>query len=510
MIFRKGNPSRVDANLAIGGASIPRFGVHRFLGVLLDCGLGGGQHLKYLVDKGRGIADIVAVLSSVTWGSHPGLLLTIYRAVFRSAVEYGSQFFVWRPTNADFVRLQRLQYRIIRRAMGYHISTPINVMLAEAKEHNFSNRLEYIASKFIYKTMASKFSPVYSSLEEMEVVAVRKNRKAEAIKASRLFRHYVLTRHEEKIVYRSTYPPAFWHTYEVSSTGIAFIQRMRGCDKNNTNLIKVDFYHKSFSYRQGTVSFYTDGSKSLDEAVGAAVYSPEMRAPSNTDYRPKHRSLRALSNSNSIQRNYLIYFIKQAYIDVTKRGTEITLFWVPAHCGIPGNEIADQCAKRAALGVCRPHFQVSHVDLQILSKTAAVRRQEDYMKRISVCAGKGTRYYELYHTPSMRTWFHEETLSGNEIVLINRTKANHVNTQESLHRIGIVNSSACPCGDSRQTVNHLIFHCVTYNKDSLPIRKYIENKFPDSPQDILPALSSPSPRLCRLILTFMKANDLFF
>ncbi|XP_018366239.1 PREDICTED: uncharacterized protein LOC108763265 [Trachymyrmex cornetzi] len=424
----------------------------------------------------------------------PRLLLTIYRAAFRSAVEYGSQFFVWRPTNAEFVRLQRLQYRIIRRAMGYRISTPINVMLAEAKEHNFSNRLKYITSKFIYKTMASKFSPVYSSLEEMEVVAVRKNRKAEAIKASRLFRHYVLTRHEEKIVYRSTYPPAFWHTYEVSSTGIAFIQRMRGCDKNNTNLIKADFYHKSFSYRQGAVSFYTDGSKSLDEAVGAAVYSPEMegtiehRLPLETSvftaelwaiyqavlaagdlqltkcviFSDSESALEALSNFNSIlQRNYLIYFIKQAYIDVTKRGTEITLFWVPAHCGIPGNEIADQCAKRAALGACRPHFQVPHVDLQILSRMAAVRRQEDYIKRISVCAGKRTRYYELYHTPSMRTWFHEETLSRNEIVLINRLRANHVNTQESLHRIGIVNSSACPCGDSRQTVNHLIFHFIS-------------------------------------------------
>ncbi|KYN09116.1 hypothetical protein ALC57_18747 [Trachymyrmex cornetzi] len=279
---------------------------------------------------------------------------------------------------------------------------------------------------------------------------------------------------------------------------------MRGCDKNNTNLIKADFYHKSFSYRQGAVSFYTDGSKSLDEAVGAAVYSPEMEGTIEHRLPPET----SLSNSNSIQRNYLIYFIKQAYIDVTKRGTEITLFWVPAHCGIPGNEIADQCAKRAALGACRPHFQVPRVDIQILSRTAAVRRQEDYMRRISVCAGKGTRYYELYHTPSMRTWFHEEILSRNEIVLINRLRANHVNTQESLHRIDIVNSSACPCGDSRQTVNHLIFHCVTYNKDSLPIRKYIENKFPDSPQDILPALSSPSPRLCRLI--FMKANHLFF
>ncbi|KYQ58108.1 hypothetical protein ALC60_02915 [Trachymyrmex zeteki] len=235
------------------------------------------QHLKYLISKGRKIAIIMAVLSSVTWGSHPGLLLTIYRAVFRSAVEYGCQFFVWSPANADFVKLQRLQYRVIRKAMGYRISTPINVMLAEAKEHNFSNRLDYAASRFIYKAMANKFSMVYSSLEEMEIAAVQRNRKAEAIKTFRLFKHYVLSRHEESIVHRSTYPPAFWHTYEVSSLGIAYIQDMQGCDKkDNLSLIKADFYHRSFSYRQGAVSFYTDGSRNLEGAVGAAVYSPDM------------------------------------------------------------------------------------------------------------------------------------------------------------------------------------------------------------------------------------------
>lgn len=97
--------------------------------------------------------------------------------------------------------------------MGYRISTPINVMLAEAKEISFNIRLNLNASKFIFKVMASKFSPVYNSLEEMEMVATRRNRRIDAIKDSKLFKYFVTSRSEKSIVYRSTYLSAYWHSY---------------------------------------------------------------------------------------------------------------------------------------------------------------------------------------------------------------------------------------------------------------------------------------------------------
>ncbi|KYQ50562.1 hypothetical protein ALC60_10347 [Trachymyrmex zeteki] len=56
----------------------------------------------------------------------------------------------------------------------------------------------------------------------------------------------------------------------------------------------------------------------------------------------------------------------------------------------------------------------------------------------------------------------------------------------------------------------LIFHCEKFSTNSLPIRNYIAKKFPNSPQDLIPALRSLSPKLCRLLLTFTRANDLFF
>ncbi|XP_018397608.1 PREDICTED: uncharacterized protein LOC108775675 [Cyphomyrmex costatus] len=394
--FSRKRDLKISLDISMDGKVIPRVPSHRFLGVILDQNLKGKEHLEYLIEKGRKISNIISTLSGIVWGSHPGLLLTIYRSTFRSAVEYGCQFFVWKSSSAEFVKLQRLQYKIIRKAMGYRISTPINVMLAEAKEHSFSIRLNLTASKFIYKAMASKCSPVYRSLEEMEIIATRRKCKIEAIKNSRLFKYFVTTRGEKRTVYRTTFPPAFWYSYEVFSLKLGYVDVMQGSDKNDKLLTKADFYHKSFQLRQNATSFYTDGSKSDEGYTGAAVVSPSMngdirhKLPASTSifsaelwaiyqavlaildldiskcviFSDSKSTLEALCNTRKIHRNYIIYYIKQALFEATKQGKVVTFFWIPAHVGIPGNEAADSAAKDAAVKGFKPPFRVPYEDMR--------------------------------------------------------------------------------------------------------------------------------------------------
>ncbi|XP_018369889.1 PREDICTED: uncharacterized protein LOC108765599 [Trachymyrmex cornetzi] len=349
--FSQGSAKKISSKLVINGNQVPRVHFQRFLGVILDSGLKGGHHLKYLIEKGKKISGIIATLSGVTWGSHPGLLLTLYRAIFRSAVEYGCRYFTWSSSSPSYLKLLRLQYRVIRGAMGYRISTPINVMLAEAKEISFDIRLNLTTSRFIYKAMASRFSLVYRSLEEMELAITSRNCRIDAISKSRLFKHYVTSR-GENIIHRSTYPPAYWHSYEVLTLQINYISDLKGYDKkDNLSLIKADFYYKSFNYRQDAVSWYTDGSKSQDGAVGAVVFTPDMegtikhKLPSETSvfsaelwailqaiqligdlntkknviFSDSESALEALSNSTKAHRNYIIYYIKQAYLNIIKQ-----------------------------------------------------------------------------------------------------------------------------------------------------------------------------------------------
>ncbi|KAG5329018.1 NOB1 protein, partial [Acromyrmex heyeri] len=154
--------------------------------------LSGKEHLKTLVNKGRNLTNILAVLAGTKWGSHPSLLLTLYRAVcvFRSAIEYGCRVFKLKGNKTEFLQLERLVNRNLRLALGYRLSTPINVIMAEAKETPLNIRFGYMTSKFIYKAFSRKNSPVLHSFESLKQAAYSHSRKQRALATVPAFKNY--------------------------------------------------------------------------------------------------------------------------------------------------------------------------------------------------------------------------------------------------------------------------------------------------------------------------------
>ena len=124
-----------------------------------------------------------------------------------------------------------------------------------------------------------------------------------------------------------------------------------------------------------------------------------------------------------------------------------------------------------------------------MSTAQANKQIEEYVKLISTT--KGTLYYEHFYTASRKTWFHKVSLSREEIVLVNRLRSNRININESLHRVQMIESSACPCGDPCQTINHFLFHCEKFNLNSSLICNFIANKFPNSSSNLLPFFPLP-------------------
>ena len=56
-----------------------------------------------------------------------------------------------------------------------------------------------------------------------------------------------------------------------------------------------------------------------------------------------------LEESNNAYNDPDVYRILSTISEFQERGKEVTLVWVPAHVGIPGNEQADALAKAALL-----------------------------------------------------------------------------------------------------------------------------------------------------------------
>jgi len=120
--------------LSINETQIPVVNNVRFLGVILDRTLSGASQLRSLLVRGHRVCNIITSLSRVWWRAHPSLLLSLYRSIYRSSIEYGAQVLRLHRNKSFFLKVQRQQYRIIRSALGLRQSTPTNVLLAESCE----------------------------------------------------------------------------------------------------------------------------------------------------------------------------------------------------------------------------------------------------------------------------------------------------------------------------------------------------------------------------------------
>lgn len=181
---------KLNSDIRINSTPLPIGKAVRFLGIVLDCKLRGDKHFDYLINKGRKIVNIISSLSGVWWGAHPHLLLTLYRSLFRSSIEYGSHIFVFKHTKTLFLKLQRLQFKAIRKALGYRMSTPINVILSEAKEPPLHLRFAYLASKYLYKQHSIDPNPVLESFKLILSKAGSGNNRMYLLQTFPLFKIY--------------------------------------------------------------------------------------------------------------------------------------------------------------------------------------------------------------------------------------------------------------------------------------------------------------------------------
>jgi len=97
------------------------------------------------------------------------LILTLYRGFIENFIEFSSQptthstlgslieyggHFLLGTKSPDFIKFLRIQYKAIRKAMGYRISPP-NTMLCETKIVPLHFRFNLAISRYIYKSMVN-------------------------------------------------------------------------------------------------------------------------------------------------------------------------------------------------------------------------------------------------------------------------------------------------------------------------------------------------------------------
>jgi len=540
MLFTRSKATTNFPSLKIYDTIVPKVDSVRFLGITMDSKMTGREHIKFLVSKGAIIVDILTALAGTWWGSHPQLLLNLYRSIFRGAIEYGCHIFRFNQNKMIFNKLERLQFRAIRIAMGYRISTPINVMLYEAKEIPLKLRFISCMCKFLTKSLARKFNPVIDSPESMKNIPCNRKMRIYLIQSFPIFRQYLFIHHYRNIVYSIPFLPYFFCDYDTATLEILPCMDMYPVDRDLSNeAINKIFLDKSASYSTDAFTFYTDGSKTnKGNPSGASVYSPDInlnfdhRLPAETSvftaevwaiylavntiiglkrdkaviFTDSKSVLEAIASSLTQNKNYLIHYIRKYWLNCIYSGIKLYIFWIPSHKGIRGNEIADSLAKKATLQGYKPNFKVPFSDLFAEVKESLNNQFISYLN--DAAQTKGVLHASLYQNLNSKLpWYHDKPFNRKEIVLVNRLRSNHYNLNYSLYRKNIVPSAVCQCGDPRQDINH-IFYCPNTVMKSQRLRAHLRENYPNHAIDIFPILKDPDPKLIRLLLSYLQSNDI--
>ena len=161
----------------------------QFLGIFFDYQLKFNVHIDYFRNKCSERLNILKFISGIKWGAEHSTLISLYKSLIRSHIDYGSFLFALK-TNHLMLKLEKIQYTALRIALGYRNSTPTNIILGDTRLSMLQHRAKYLCNRFIMKNLSNSGSTLYNWF----------NRLHNSTTCSNLVRksHYILPRQIER------------------------------------------------------------------------------------------------------------------------------------------------------------------------------------------------------------------------------------------------------------------------------------------------------------------------
>lgn len=148
----------------------------------------------------------------------------------------------------------------------------------------------------------------------------------------------------------------------------------------------------------------------------------------------------------------------------------MTVRWIPAHVGIAGNEDADQAAKEAT--GWRPdgrRDQPTDAPARLYPMRSTLRKEWKEQIKIAWANSwrtedKGRATYRHTPMPTKKVLQLHEGLSKRESSVLVQLRTGKIGLNDFLftRKVPEVTSPACPCGERRQTVAHILLRCALY------------------------------------------------
>jgi ribonuclease HI len=381
-----------DPVLTLNNVNIPIVTEAKFLGLFFDNKLSYVPHLKYIRAKCLKSMNLLRLVAHKDWGGDCQTLLTLYRCIIRSKLDYGAV--VYGAARKSYTSmLDPIQNQALRICLGAFRTSPVESLQVEANEPSLAQHRNKLSVLYALKLASNIQNPAYKCTFFPQYLPLFE-RKPKTVPTFGI-RILKLLR-DINIDFFSIAP------YRIPSTPmwtskkptVSFSMQIGYKATINPEVLKHHFWELLETY-QNFVHLYTDGSKEGCQVSAAMIHNRDVihcRLPDNSsifsaesraiimalDFADTHAAERFVIFSDSLSvlqtihgakwSNPLIREILEKCHFLSQHGKEIHLCWVPSHVGIAGNERADAAAK-SALQLTISDFKIPHSDYKQLVKS---------------------------------------------------------------------------------------------------------------------------------------------
>nr|KAG5710959.1 hypothetical protein BaRGS_013693 [Batillaria attramentaria] len=465
-----------QAKLQLNGKHITLDDTPTYLGVRLDRRLTWNPQAQSMESKASRRLALMKKLAGTTWGAHSNILRRVYTGAVRPILEYGST--AWATAaKTNTARLNKIQNAGLRLITGAMKSTPIQTMeshcnlrpldnrrdekilvhrekLTRLTDHPMhqklqeptANRLKRLSFNHLSKSLSTRHeNPLPTDPEEIEPLHAFENPMSQPEGASLVLSVPGVGRKEDHSPHElkslalemieANYHPAEWtHAFSDGSS--------EGAVKNGG---------------AGVFIKYTDGN-STSKALPTGKISSNFRAEAAallcatslllnaeptppkivffTDCRSLLQSLQKPSTEKQLAD------IQENIRQLSRRST-VFLQWLPSHCGISGNEKADELSKTGS-SMKQPTHRVTYREAKTILRNKF----------------QSTWQANTHTPPTREDPIHN--LPRKQQTILFRLRTGHCRLLSHLHRLRVSHTDACPCGTGPQTPDHILQLCPTF------------------------------------------------
>lgn len=212
--------------------------------------------------------------------------------------------------------------------------------------------------------------------------------------------------------------------------------------------------------------------------------------------------LSALSSTVKVNKaSYLIIRIREEIFNLKNSGKEVCLFWIPSHCGITGNEIADINAKNAISQGIDTQLPIPYKDFLSEWKNLTYVSFNEWCLESFNYTGK--YYFQHFYKQDRSSWFDKASLNRKQIVSISRLRSGHSSLKSSLHRFNITTDPFCSCGEE-ETADHIILKCVNFAEKRSVLFKKLQQVWGSGPYKVEDLLNTTDKKIINALGTFIN------